>query len=640
MDVVKAQDSFKKTMDAQSHIYNSAKDDLRFLSDDEFSQWDDKAKKERIAAGKPIVQIDLLNQYVHQVANDIRMNTPSINPIPATDGDKETAEILKGLIRDIEYKSSADNAYDMAANYAVKCGIGWIRIDHDYENDRTLNQVLQIKRVINPMSVYLDCGSVEPDGSDAKEGWVIDKLSVAEFKEKYAGKSPVSFGDVDSGAQEETVQICEYFKVVESEKLFAFLDGGVYEYSKEMGDVPRRMIRERTVKRYVMSGADILEEGTFPGKYIPLVPVYGEEDFVDGKRRVYSLIRKSKQAQRLFNYWKSLETELLQKQPKARYMAAAGQVEDYEEDYRNADKASVLRYTPVDLNGQPVPPPQPIAPPMPPTGVIQASQMAASEIQATLGIYGAGVGDRTNEVSGVAIDSRKLESDVATYHFGDNLIKSICHVGRILLGAISVVYDTARVVRTIGREDQPEEVGINGQMVEGQERTYDLTQGEYDVRVITGAPFTTRRQEAARFVENVLTRSPQLMPIVGDLMFKNSDIEGAQEISERLKKTMDPKLFDENAEDPQLAALMQQIEQMQGQMQAMGAELQEKRTQQQIDREKNQIELTKAQLDAQIKIKELQIKQDELNAERERLAVENMALQMSQPANIAANATI
>lgn len=640
MDVIKAQESFNKTKSAQSHIYEKAKEDLHFLSDEEFSQWDRHALADRNRNGKPIVQIDLLNQYVHQVTNDIRMNTPSINPIPATDGDKETAEILKGIIRDIEYKSNADNAYDMAANYAVKCSIGWIRVDHDYENDRSLNQVLKIKRVLNPLSVYIDCGSVEPDGSDAKEGWVLEQIPVKEFKEKYKGKSPVSFGDSEAGEQDDTVQICEYFKIEESETLYAFIDGGVYEYTKEMGDVPRRMIRERTVKRFVMSGADVLEEGTFPGKYIPLVPVYGEEDFIDGKRRVYSLIRRSKQAQRLFNYWKSLESELLMKQPKARWMAAAGQVEEYADDYMDADKSSVLVYNPIDLNGQPLPPPQPIAPPMPPTGIIQASQMAASEIQATLGIYGAGIGDRTNEVSGVAIDSRKLESDVATYHFGDNLIKSICHLGRILLSAIPVVYDTARIVRIIGREDQPEEVGINGHIVDGQERTYDLTQGEYDVRVITGAPFTTRRQEAAQFFENVLTRSPQLMSVMGDLMFKNSDIEGAEEMAERLKKTMDPKLFDENAEDPKMAALMQQMEQMQAQMQTMAAEIEDKRTQQIIDREKNRIELTKAQLDAEVKMKELQIKQDELNAERQRLAVENMALQMSQPANIAANATI
>lgn len=639
LNLDEVQESFTKVKSNQSHIYDNAEDDLKFLSDDEFSQWDARAVSLRQQNEQPIVQIDLLNQYVHQVVNDIRMNTPTINPIPATNGDKDTADIIKGLIRDIEYKSNADNAYDMAANYQVKGSIGWIRVDHDYENDKSPNQVLKINRVLNPLSVYL-ADSTEPDGSDAMEGWVLETLTIKEFKKRYKNKAPISFGDEEKTVQEESVQICEYFKIEETTRKVGYVEGEEAEYTEEMET--SRTVTKRVVRRYILSGQDVLEEGTFPGKYIPLVPVYGEEDFVDGKRRVYSLIRKSKSAQRLFNYWKSVEADLLQKQNRAEFFALSGQVEDYAEDYQNPDKTPVLRYKAVEIgSGQYYAnPPTQRTPPLPPAGVVQASQSAASEIQATLGIYSAGVGDRTNEVSGVAIDSRKLESDVATYHFGDNLIKSITHVGRILVCAIPEVYDTPRIIRIIGDEDNPESIGINGESNGEQEQSYDLTKGEYDVRVITGAPFTTRRQEAAQFFENVLSRSPQLMEIMGDLMFENSDIEGADQMAKRMKKLIDPKLLDEEVEDPRLAQMMQAMDQMKAQMQAMSMELEDKRMQMQIDQEKNKIELQKAQLDAQVKLQELQLKQEEIAYERERLTVENRALMTAQPNNIAANATI
>jgi len=641
MDVKLAQESFIKTKKRSSCIYESARDDLRFLSDDEFGHWDAKDVAARQESGRPVLQIDLLNQYVHQVTNDARMNTPSINPIPATGGDKETADEIKGKIRDIEYRSNADNAYDAAINNSVKCSLGWIRVDHDYDNDSTMNQELKIKRVLNPLSCYLDADSMEIDGSDAMEGWVLESLSAAEFKKKYKGKTPVSFGSEEGGEVEgeDTIQICEYFKIEEKTVQKVFSDGALVDFKDGM-EGKTRSVKQRIVRRYVLSGQDILEEGTFPGKYIPLIPVYGEEDFVDGKRRLYSLIRKSKQAQKMFNYWKSLETELLMKQPKAKFMAAEGQVDDYFEDYANPDKAAVLRYRPIELNGVPVGAPIQIPPPMPPTGVIQASMMAADDVRATLGIYGAGVGDRTNEVSGVAIDSRKTESDTATYHFSDNLVKSITHVGKVLVCAFKEIYDTPRVTRIMDGEDNPKEIGINGARVDGQERDYFFNDGDYDVRVVTGAPFTTRRQEAAKFFENVFTRSPQLMEVMGDLMFENSDIEGADMMAERMKKVMDPSLFAEDeGQDPQTAQMAQMMQQMQQQMAQMKAELEDKSMQMQIDREKAQYELQKSQMDMQVKLEELRVKQDQQQLDRARLAVETSALNM-QPNDIATRVTI
>jgi len=637
----KAHKSFETKKQYWHDIYDKAKDDLKFQSDEKHSQWDEGVAEARRQADLPVIQIDQLNQFVHQVSNDIRMNTPSINVIPATGADKETAEIYKGLIRNIEYKSNADNAYDMAVNNAIKCSLGFIRVDHDYENDDGLEQALYIKRVVNPLAVYLD-DCIEPDGSDAMEGWVLETLSVAEFKKRYPKFTPVSFTDEgkECKGDDDEIVIAEYFYIEEQDRVITSINGEVTDYTEDMGDLPTRTVKKRVVHRCMLSGQDELEKTIFPGKYIPIVPVYGEEAWVDGKREIYSLIRKSKEAQRMHNLWQSLQADSLMKQTGAKWQAAAGQVEDFADDYLNAHKTAVLRYNAKDADGTPLGPPLPIAPPPSPMGYVEALVQSVDHIRSTLGIYGAGVGDRTNEVSGVAIDSRKLESDTATYHFGDNLIKSLTHVGRILVHAIPEIYDSERVIRIIDGEDKPQQIGVNGALGEEQEETVDLRTGKFDVRVTTGTSYATKRQASAQFYENVIVRSPEMMNVVGDLMFENSDVEGAQAMAERMKKIIDPKLLEEGGDDPRLMMLQQQLEQSQMQLQQMSAQLESKDQAMMLESKKSDVELEKARLDNQNKMRELYLKEQELQFERDRLNVENRALEMSQPANIAANASI
>ena len=151
----RARARFERDKSNWSEIHERAREDLHFLSDDKYAQWDEKVYNDRESSGRPVLTVDQLSQFVHQVSNDIRQNTPQLTVIP--DGDeasKEAAEAYKGLIRNIEYNSNADDAYDNAANSAVKCSIGYIRIDHDYCDDESFDQELLIKRVINPFPSF------------------------------------------------------------------------------------------------------------------------------------------------------------------------------------------------------------------------------------------------------------------------------------------------------------------------------------------------------------------------------------------------------------------------------------------------------------------------------------------------------
>ncbi len=593
-------------------IYDRAREDLHFLSDDKYAQWNQKDYDERTSTGRPALTIDQLGQFVHQVVNDIRQNTPAINVIPDGDGDIDTSEVYKGLIKNIEYCSNADDVYDTAASNSVKSSVGFIRVDHDYCDDESDEQELLIKRVINPLSVWIDPDSIECDGRDAKFAFIIDKIKVSEFKKLYPGKEVVSFqGDKTTKLKDDDyVQIAEFFELVT-------------EDVKVEGS--ERSTQKKTVNRYKLSGAEVLESTTFPGKYIPIVPVYGEEAWIDGERHIFSLIRKSKDAQMMYNVWKSLETEIVQKQPQAPVMAAEGQVDDYAEDWKDPSKAMVLRYKSIDAAGNPLPPPQRLSPPSVPAGIVNAARETVDDIKATLGMYNASIGQRSNETSGIAINQRKMEGDVATFHFSDNLVRSITQVGRILVSAIPEIYDTARIIRIIGVEDEPKQIGINGAQAPDQERPFDLNQGKYTVRVITGASYTTQRQETVAALTQMFSANPELMTAFGDIYFKNSDFAGAQAMAERAKKMLPPQLQDSedgkdvDPEKMQMRMQLQQAQQIiqQGaqEIQSLQAQVQSKQADQQIKVQSDQMKAQNDQTKGQIEIMKLQLEEKNLNLE-------------------------
>jgi hypothetical protein len=435
-------------------IYQAARDDLYFLSDDPYAQWDAKEAQDRVAIGRPALQIDQLSQFVHQVSNDIRMNTPTIKVIPADmESDPETAEIITGRIKSIEYKSNADAAYDMAADFAVKSSIGFIRVDRGYIDDDSFNQELRICRVVNPLAVLLDPSSIEPDGSDAKFAFVFDEITVKEFQDRWPELTVASFGDDQPSKEvkpEDTVVIAEYFYIEEEETEYGLTDDGKKEPKANGKEYKTtRKMAKRVVHHCTLSGNDVLEQTTFPGKYIPIVPVYGEEAWESGKRKLLSLIRKSKGAQKMYNLWKSLETELLLKQQQAPVQAAVGQMRDFEDQWKKPEKAMVLYYHQDDAAGNPAPPPQRLQPPTIPTGIVNAARETVDDIKATMGLYNASIGVKSNETSGIAIQRRQQEGDVATFHFGDNLVRSITQVGKIIVSALPEIEDSPRIVQTI-----------------------------------------------------------------------------------------------------------------------------------------------------------------------------------------------
>jgi hypothetical protein len=127
----------------------------------------------------------------------------------------------------------------------------------------------------------------------------------------------------------------------------------------------------------------------------------------------------------------------------------------------------------------------------------------------------------------------------------------------------------------------------------------DIATGNYDVTITTGASYTTRRVEAAEAMMEAIQVFPEMMQIAGDIVVKAQDWPGAEELSERLRKTVPPQLLSDKEREemgeqaPDAQAMMQQQAQIQEAMQAAQEELAKLQQENQTLKVKADIEATK-----------------------------------------------
>ena len=597
-------------MAAYSDSREDELDDLRFMAGSPDNQWqwpaDVLATRGSVQGqainARPCLTINKLPQHVRQVTNEQRQNRPSGKVIPVDDNaDVEVAAILDGMVKHIEYISDADVAYDTACDNQVTYGEGYIRILTDYCREDSFDQDIKIGRVRNAFSVYMDPTIQDPCGADAQWCFITQDMTKEEYHQSFPDASPISsimtqgVGDesISAWLDEDTVRIAEYFYYKTKPGTLNLYPGNISVFAGTPEDKQLKMqfgkpVKSRRVDRkQVMwmktNGFDVLDEREWPGKYIPVVRVIGNEFEVSGQLYVSGLVRNAKDAQRMYNYWSSQEAEMLALAPKAPFIGYGGQFEGYENQWKTANTTNwpYLEVNPdvTDGAGGVLPLPQRAQPPLPQTGLIQAKMGADEDIKAATGQYNASLGMQGNERSGKAITAREKQGDVGTYHYVDNLARAIRYITRQLVDMIPKIYDTQRIARIIGLDGDVGMVKINPDQQEPVrkimdqnggviEKIYNPNVGTYDVMVTTGPGYMTKRQEALDAMSTILQSNPQLWAVAGDLFIKNMDWPGAQEMAERFKKILDPKVLQSDEKSPELAAAEQQI-------QALSQELQQ-----------------------------------------------------------------
>jgi hypothetical protein len=643
----RAKKRYESALDVWGDQHKRMREDIEFSNPSDPRQWSEEARELR--RGRVMLTLDRTNQYIVQVVNDARKNKPGINTMPAdSKGDVAVAQALDGLIRHIEYRSRATIAYDTAIDHSARCGLGWLRIVPQVVRADTNEQEICIKRVHDPLSVMLLGGS-EPDGSDATDAFVVTRMTKAEFEREFPKADTSSWVTDGRWFFEDEVTICEWFYFEDKERnqiriendegeSFTLSEDDYWDLVRKVGYQPKVvetfMATDRVVHWCKLNGSEVLEATTFPSKWLPIVPVLGFESWVDGKRQLCGVTRRLMESQRAYNYERSALVEAIALQPKAPILVPVAGVEGHDKAWGQLNKGSptYLPFNHVDAEGNAIPHPQRLTPPQFPAAFAQAGQQALADMESAIGMYRAHLG----------------EGDTATFHFIDNLSRSIEQLGRIVVDMIPRIYDTKRQVRILGTDGAQDAVTIDPQMGEAVQRqgkkvvAINPGVGEYDVRVVAGANYTTQRQDAAEGITQILQAAPQFTPVLGPALVKLRDWPDAEKYARMMVAMAPPEVqqaiseAEGDSESPE--ALKQQLTQMQQQMQqmqmqgqqlndAMGQATQQLQTLQmenQALKADKEIEAKKLELDAQLKARELDI--DATRAETERFQAEAAAL--------------
>lgn len=604
-----AQSRFHASVEFESSNRAEQRIDQEFFEGS--GQWPQQMMAERSSDGRPSLTINRLKAFQRQIANQQRQAKPSIqvNPVDSQN-DPKVAEIYQGIIRHIEQQSQADVAYDTACEHQVISGRGWIRVAVEWDPRDQWRQVIRIRRVRNPFSVYMDPAAAEHDCSDARYAFVIEDIPKDEFRQLYGEQALTeaanfSFAQhTDMSAEwmpEGKIRIAEYFYVETEKKKVTLLSTGEEVPTSELKDgsplmeylnvsgttvVRTREIEIRTVKWAKITAGKILEQGTWPGRWIPLVPVTGYELNVNGRVIICGMVRDARDPQRMYNYWVSSETETIALAPKAPFVGMEGQFEGHEKKWAAANRRSFpyLEYKGKSVGGQLAPPPQRQFNEPPIQAIALATRQADNDLKAVIGLYDASLGERGPEESARAILARQRQGDMSNSHWIDNLVRSLRTLGYQLVDLIPRIYDAPQVMRILGRDDKPMNVLVHSgqgmapsadsEVSKDLDGVYNLDVGTFDVTVSVGPDTPGRRQEAVQAMTAFIQSFPAAAPVIGDVLAENMDWPGANIVAERLRKLVPPQVLnDQNQEvPPHVQAQMQQMQQM---MQMMQQELEE-----------------------------------------------------------------
>jgi hypothetical protein len=588
-----ARKRFDRCVQAEGDNRKKALEDTKFLNGD---QWPADVAAQRNTDKRPCLTFNKLKTFVHQVTNPQRENRPAINISPVGDKvDVKAAKMFGGVIRHIERDSRADIAYDTAFWQAASCGFGYWRVDTEYESPDSFDQKIVIRRIRNQFTVYMDPDAQIPTGQDAKFGFVTEMMPSDVYKEMYPESEMVGFNPSGAGdtykewVSKDSVRLAEYYTIEHTMRDLVQLDNGHKGWKDELADDILEQIASGTIKItaereseekkcmwYKINALEILERTEIKTEgMIPIVRVIGDEIDEQGKVTYSGIVRDAKDPQRMYNYWRTTEAEIVALQPKAPYIMEEGQAEGHESEWKQANTKAfpVLYYKGTTIGGKPAPPPQRQSMVQAPAGVLQAIQGAAQDMQAVTGIrFDATIAERVHDESGKALHELRRSGDIGSLHYEDNLARALDYTGLLIIRMFPNYYDTPRVL-TILREDgkaqtvkvdpnAPKALSMGKDAAGKALPIFNPTIGKYGVTATAGPSYATKRIEAADQMMKFVAAMPSVGEKVADLIAKNQDWPDADQFASRLAKALPPNLLvpDMTDMDPQVQAFIQSMQ--------------------------------------------------------------------------------
>lgn len=535
---------FKKDIADDANVVSEQRDqaneDMRFVNVTG-GMWEGFLEND-FDADRVKLELDIVSKPLQTFIGEWKQNRRGVDYKP---DDKKTseddAELMDGIYRGDFRDNSGKLATDLGVYEAATCGYGAFKLAtkfEDDENEENDNQRIEWRPIYNAYnSVFWDQGAQRSDKRDARWCTVLKPFTKDSFEEAYPDKTVTSaytpddrsFNSANITKPDFIYVAIRYEAVRKKETVFVYNNLSTEEvevYTKEQhgliedelkADEFREFVRERkimrrSVEKTVFSGADILEKTRrIAGKWIPIIPFYGTRAYVDGVEYYRGLIRKKKDANRVFNMQVSQLAENAASSGQDVPIFDPEQMSNPEIQALWADKnnkpyllAKALR----DADGNVVAT-GPLAYSKPPQ--LDASSAALLNIipaymQDVSGTMPQEVSDP--DASGKAIKEMRKILNMITADLSDNIEQSIQWSGEVYQAMAAEVYTTQRTLSLIGKDGAESQVQLfksvldseTGRIVESN----SLRGKKFKAFADTGPQYETMREQTVEDLKGML----------------------------------------------------------------------------------------------------------------------------------------
>jgi len=622
-------------------VYQRARKDIDFAY---YEQWPQDARMQRENLSRPVLQPNIIPQYINRIAGAMRQTKFSMHVQqvggPSGVGITEMgtkipfSEVMEGLIRDIEAKSHAHMAYSRAGQHAVEGSIGWLRVKLITSPLDPFNAEVRIQHLKDRFSVVMDHLAEMPNLQDSNYGFIGRWMNIDDFKEKWPhtveGGQSGSLQDFGVSTQtsrwynkDDSIMVGEYYwKEPVRRKKIRLIDTESgrelvldHDENKAILDELQlsgfRKTAETEIDDYdvkvILCTAKHVLEGPFlwPGKTIPIVPVVGRQVDLGDDTDYQAIHRNSFDSQIMFNYMSSAAIERVADAPSSPWLVALQSMKGVDNiwDDANVTHRKVMPYKHEDN----VPPPQRIPGAEVPQAEIALTQLFQHNLMQGIGLYEANLGAKSNETSGVAIQQRQMAGEYGATEFIDNLAYAIETLGDICCEILPKVYSNTKMRRLVMADNAQVDIILNKVAIDEETQTEhtinNIGLARFASKSTAGPSMTSQRSEVVHFLTELSKANPAVLNIMPDLLVKYMDMPGGSIMERRLRHLVPRHLLSpEEQEDmpPPEPTPAEQVEMMKAESDGIKAQ--------------SGIEIAKLQVEQQ----QVRLEQEEVRLEREK----------------------
>ncbi len=645
------------------------KDDMNFVLRD---QWSAVERSEFSRLFKPGMTFNKLYDTTKKVVGEQRKNKPDLMVRSLTGKAKQPQIDLRAdLVRTISYQSQNDLVYQTAFKQALMMGYGAFEICLEYESPKSFNQVIKYELIPDVTRTSFDPTAMKPhkgDGNFCARQYVYSK---EEFYATYPWvMNAVSYSDPRSlldfqWETRDTIVVCKYNrKEWYPLKIFQLTDGSTVtekewqdmqesiemqknlaNSSSVVGSIIRksipeihaeRMSKDYFIRQYMLTQNQIIKFTDWPSKYLPIIFVDGDSNFINGQQYTRSFIHEAKDAQKFVNYVGSEIAAEVKNRRREQWMGTPDNIVGNEQMWRNPELQNGIL----------------IAKPDPKTGAMPQKMQPWEISQSLLAQYQRGCQDireilgfsetealQGRDMSGKARRERKMEGSMSAFVWFDNLNQAVEQGGRVVLDLLPVIVGENERHMIVSKADgRTESITLNkvsGETEDGKKiRENVLDSGDYDIEIDTGPSFAVQKDIALEFFQQTIQANPQTFPLIADLWAKNLDVQYMPQIAARFKTMVPPQIIAEEEgkqlppqpPSPQEQMMQAQMKQQQQQMmmneQKMHIEekqLMERAEELQIRKEKHMLEQAQMILKASEMNKKMGLEDQKIKVEHGKL---------------------